>query len=145
MGPNIPGSFCRQNKPLSKSICQLETRSFGSGDRCIQCEVGKLCSICVSPVLPHREMSLENSKRQVWADHDYATVANSKLVATNPSDEHNGSYSVAENTEDDHRSTRGEPSTSGNKHAQLGSVEGCNGLSWYCGPNRRLYDTFFRQ
>ena len=28
---------------------------------------------------------------------------------------------------------------------QSSTDDECNGLSWYCGPNRRLYDTFFRQ
>ena len=79
--PSRPGSVCRQDQPPGGVICELETRPNGNSNGCVHNQVDNIKTICFPTVLPDQQMSHQSGPGQVLSDHNYASVADSSMVA----------------------------------------------------------------
>ena len=79
--PSRPGSVCRQDQSPGGIICELETRPNGNSNGCVHNQVDNIKTICVPTVLPDQQMSHQSGPGQVLSDHNYASVADSSMVA----------------------------------------------------------------
>ena len=73
-------SVCRQTELSIENICELETRSIGSGNRRIPNALAESAGICFPTILPNRQLPCENTEGTSRDRDDNTTVASPNLV-----------------------------------------------------------------
>ena len=74
-------SFCRSAEHSQGEICQLETRSPCDDGGHIQLVMEKPGSICISPILPNREVLIKDSQGPSNSDSYHTDMADANLVS----------------------------------------------------------------
>lgn len=64
IGSNQTGFVCRETECSSMSLCQLEARSNGGGNRCTHDKMDGQASLCLPSILSHTEKSSQSRERR---------------------------------------------------------------------------------
>ena len=75
-------SACSDWHRQQNSICQLETRAWGSCHRCFQCKTGFSTGLPIPSLLYDQKVPQENSARSVTLCPDHTSVEKQSLVSS---------------------------------------------------------------
>ena len=116
-------SVCRQNKPPTKEVYQLETRSHSSQNGCVHGEMERIPGVCVPTNLSDREMSGQSTCRTYELDHNYAYLARPTMVCNSVTDDNREPNITTRDEQPSHRSDGRVSSDGSNWCNETGGME----------------------